>query len=82
MEWGHISEHQYFDTLCCESHLFLKYFVLQSSMNAIKEEPESDESQPSSPREDYEPVFIKTEHFEPDTLPIMKCETVVSFLNS
>ena len=57
-------------------------FVLQSSMNAIKEEPESDESQPASPREEYEPVFIKTEHFEPDTLPIMKCEAVVSFLNS
>jgi hypothetical protein len=58
-------------------------FVLQSSMNTIKEEPESDESQPpSSPREEYEPVFIKTEHFEPDTLPIMKCEAVVSFLNS
>jgi hypothetical protein len=51
-------------------------------MNAIKEEPESDESQSSSPREEYEPVFIKTEHFESDTLPIMKCEAVVSFLNS
>jgi hypothetical protein len=60
---------------------FVNLFVLQSSMNAIKEEPESDESQPSSPPEEYEPVFVKTEHFEPVTLPIMKCEAVVSFLN-
>jgi hypothetical protein len=56
--------------------------VLQSSMNTIKKEPESDESQPPSPRELYEPVFIKTEHFEPDALPIMKCEAVVSLVNS
>jgi hypothetical protein len=52
--------------------------ALQSSMNAIKEEPESDESQPPSPQEVYEPVFVKTEHVETDTLPIMKCEAVVS----
>jgi hypothetical protein len=51
-------------------------------MNTVKEEPESDESQPSSPREEYEPVFIKTEHFEADALPIMKCEAVVSLVNS
>jgi hypothetical protein len=51
-------------------------------MDGIKEEPESDSSQPSSPLEEYEPIFIKTEHFEPETLPIMKCEAVVSLLNS
>lgn len=47
-------------------------------MDGIKEEPESDDSQPSSPLEEYEPIFIKTEHFEPEALPIMKCEAVVS----
>jgi hypothetical protein len=56
----------------------MKNIVLQISMDGIKEEPESDDSQPSSPLEEYEPIFIKTEHFEPDTLPIMKCEAVVS----
>jgi hypothetical protein len=53
--------------------------VLQDNMDGIKEEPESDhDSRPSSPLEEYEPIFIKTEPFEPDTLPIMKCEAVVS----
>jgi hypothetical protein len=56
----------------------LKSSVLQNSMDGIKEEPESDDSQPPSPLEEYEPIFIKTEHFEPETLPIMKCEAVVS----
>lgn len=57
----------------------MKNIVLQSSMDGIKEEPESDDSRPSSPLEEYEPIFIKTEHFEPEALPIMKCEAVVSF---
>jgi hypothetical protein len=56
----------------------MKNIVLQSSMDGIKEEPESDDSQPSSPLEEHEPIFIKTEHFEPEALPIMKCEAVVS----
>ncbi|XP_021927121.1 uncharacterized protein LOC110833395 isoform X2 [Zootermopsis nevadensis] len=47
-------------------------------MDGIKEEPESDSSRPSTPLEEYEPIFIKTEHFEPETLPIMKCEAVHS----
>jgi hypothetical protein len=56
----------------------MKNIVLQSSMDRIKEEPESDDSLPSSPLEEYEPIFIKTEHCEPETVPIMKCEAVVS----
>lgn len=58
--------------------LYMNNIVLQGSMDGIKEEPESDDSRPSSPLEEYEPIFIKTEHFEPEALPIMKCEAVVS----